>query len=31
MFFQTLSYSKIVKTLEELNASLAKRVLLEKS
>ena len=25
MFFQTLSYSKIVKTLEELNASLAKR------
>ena len=25
MFFQTLSYSKIVKTLEELNASLANR------
>lgn len=25
MFFQTLSYSKIVKTLEELNSSLAKR------
>lgn len=25
MFFQTLSYSKIVKTLEELNTSLAKR------